>query len=166
VPARVSKARDRCPLREFTRSTERSPVARPAQGVGLSRHQLAGERLDHVSDQIVAALVVEVLANQTNGFILVGTATASPLSVSFAGLPEIDAVVVATAGPSAHHRLKPTGLVHDLPGLKHVRGLQHFGLGRHSVSARTYAVIMLHLVRAERRRRTKLGHHDDEILVP
>jgi hypothetical protein len=45
-------------------------VGRVAQGVG--RHQLLGEDLDHLADQVAAALVVEVLAQPGQGVHLVG----------------------------------------------------------------------------------------------
>ena len=47
-------------------------VRRPAQGVGLGRHELLGEGLDHLADEVVAALFVEVLAQPGQGVHLVG----------------------------------------------------------------------------------------------
>jgi len=46
--------------------------ARAAQGVGLGGHELFGEGLHHLSDQVVAALVVEVFAQPGQGVHLVG----------------------------------------------------------------------------------------------
>ena len=43
-----------------------------AQGVGLGRHELLGEGLQHLADHVVAALVVEVLAQPRERVHLVG----------------------------------------------------------------------------------------------
>ena len=69
-----------------------------AQGVGLGRHELLGEGLHHLADQVVAALVVEVLvAARPGGSSLRGT-TALLSGCLLPGFPEVAAVVVAEWG--------------------------------------------------------------------
>src|SRR5919202_1079108 len=78
-----------------------------AQRVGLGRHDLLDEGLDHLADDVVAALVVEVLAQPRQRVHLVGDYHRSSFQDRLAGLPEVAAVVVASGGCSPPGRRAP-----------------------------------------------------------
>jgi hypothetical protein len=84
-----------------------------AQHIHLGGHEPLGERAHHLTQQI-AALRVEVLAQPIERVHVVGDHRVLLSGSSFAGLPEVDAVVVASGGPSPHQSWP----VHHELGLK------------------------------------------------
>ncbi len=75
------------------------PIAGVAQALGFRRHQLLGELPDHLAQQ-VAAVLLEVLAQPRQGLHRVRDCHRISSQLVFRRTSEIDAVVVASGGPS------------------------------------------------------------------
>ena len=89
---------------------------RSAGVVGIGRHQLLGEGLDHLSDDVVATLAVDVFAQPRQRVQGVRDHRVPPQSVCLVACrSEVDAVVVASGGCSGRQALIAL-LVHHVSG--------------------------------------------------
>jgi hypothetical protein len=90
-------------------------VTGATDGIGLGRHEPLGEALHHLTQQ-VGVVLLELLAQPAERVQAVKSHRISPLGCWY--FVEVDAVVVASGGPSARQDPGPTGLVHHSCGLK------------------------------------------------